>query len=256
MRKESLLLTVIMIGMLALAIVIGVFFYSRGINSNSSSTPTPTPTPKTGNVTVSGLVIVHGLTIPPTEVAFISVENQEIYKAPINQTNQSYIISLPINQTYGIEGDWNGRTFNATGIPMGAITMQLYGGGYILSLINVTSSSITQNLQVGMQPSSIPTSTPTATPNSRLTVTYSELSRNQTMIVIQFKLDPNSYIFQENASSFNLIADGKKISSSLNDVVIIGTQYSTLYFPITNYNGIDYTMSSNALPIDTIWVRQ
>jgi hypothetical protein len=157
MRKESLLLTVFTIGVLAIAIVIGTFLYSRGINSNSSSTPTPTPTP----------------TVIPTTT--------------------------------------------------------------------VTST---------------PTSTPTATPNSKLTVTYSELSRNQTMIVIQFKLDPNSYIFQENASSFNLIADGKKISSSLNDVVIIGTQYSTLYFPITNYNGIDYTMSSNALPIDTIWVRQ
>jgi hypothetical protein len=157
MRKESLLLTVITIGVLAIAIVIGTFLYSRGINSNSSSTPTPTPTP----------------TVIPTTT--------------------------------------------------------------------VTST---------------PTSTPTATPNPRLTVTYLELSKNQTMIVIQFKLEPNSYIFQENATSFDLIAGGKKISSSLNDVVIIGTQYSTLYFPITNYNGIDYTMSSNALPIDTIWVRQ
>ena len=159
MRKPSLPLTVIMIGVLALVIVIGVFFYSEGINSNSSSTPTPvvTPTP----------------TVIPT------------------------------------------TTMTST-----------------------------------------PTSTPTATPNSRLTVTYFELSRNQTMIVIQFKLEPNSYIFQENATSFNLISGGKKISSSLNDVVIIGTQYSTLYFPINNYNGIDYTMSSNAFPIDTIWVRQ
>ncbi len=46
-RKESLLLTAIMIGVLALAIIIGVFFYSGGINNNSSPTPTPvvTPTP-------------------------------------------------------------------------------------------------------------------------------------------------------------------------------------------------------------------
>ncbi len=155
MRRESLLLTAIMIGVLALAIIIGVLFYSGGINNNSTPTPTPVVTP----------------------------------------------------------------------IPTPTMT-------------------------------STPTSTPTATPNSRLTVTYSELSRNQTMIVIQFKLEPNSYIFQENATSFNLIAGGKKISSSLNDVVIIGTQYSILYFPINDYNGTDYTMSSNSLPIDTIWVRR
>jgi len=115
-------------------------------------TVTPTATQITGNVTVSGTVTIHGLTIPPTEVAFTSGETQEVYKAPINQTNQSYTISLPINQTYGIEGDWNGRTFNATGIPMGAMQMQLYGGGYVLNLLDVASTSITQNLQVGMQP--------------------------------------------------------------------------------------------------------
>jgi hypothetical protein len=159
MRKPSLPLTVIIIGVLALVIVIGVFFYSGGINSNSSSTPTPVVTPSP--------TVIPTTTMKPT-----------------------------------------------------------------------------------------PTRTPTTTPNSRLTVTYFELSRNQTMIVIQFKLEPNSYIFQENATSFNLISGGKKISSSLNDVVIIGTQYSTLYFPINNYNGIDYTMSSNVFPVDTIWVRQ
>lgn len=103
---------------------------------------------------------------------------------------------------------------------------------------------------------SIPTSTPTATPNSRFTVTYSEISRNQTMIVIQFKLEPNSYIFQVNATSFYLFENGNKISSSLNDVVIIGTQYSTLYFPINNYNGINYTMTSDALPPYTLWIKQ
>ena len=97
MRKTSLPLIAITIGVLALAILIGMFFNSVCVNSNSSSTPTPTPTP----------------TVMPT------------------------------------------TTMTST-----------------------------------------PTSTPTTTPNSKLTVTYSELSRNQTMIVINFKLEPNSYIFQ------------------------------------------------------------
>jgi hypothetical protein len=99
------------------------------------------------NVTVSGSIIVYHLWIPPTEVQFINTETHVVYKAPIN--NNSYCISLPVNQTYGIEGDWNGRTFNGAGLPMGAITMQLYGGYWILNLYNITSSSITQNLQVG-----------------------------------------------------------------------------------------------------------
>ena len=60
------------------------------------------------------------------------------------------------------------------------------------------------------------------------------------MIVIQFKLEPNSYLFQLNASSFYLIDNGIRISSNTNDVVIIGTQYSTLFFPINNYYGTDY----------------
>jgi hypothetical protein len=99
------------------------------------------------NVTVSGSIVVYHLWIPPTEVQFINAETHVVYKAPIS--NNSYCISLPANQTYGIEGDWNGRTFNAAGLPMGAITMQLYGGDWILNLHNVTLSSITQNLQVG-----------------------------------------------------------------------------------------------------------
>ncbi len=102
------------------------------------------------NVTVSGSIVVYHLWIPPTEVQFINTETHVVYKAPIN--NNSYCISLPANQTYGIEGDWNGRIFNATGLPIGAITMQLYGGDWILNLQNVTSPSITQNLQVGTPP--------------------------------------------------------------------------------------------------------
>ena len=157
MHKESLLETVILIGVLAFAIVFGMFLNSGGINSNSSSTPTPNPTP--------------------------------------------------------------------TAIPTTTMT-------------------------------STPTSTPTATPNSKLTLTYSELSRNQTMIVIQFKLEPNSYIFQWDASSFYLIDGAVRISANINDVVIIGTQHSTLVFPISNYQGTDYQLSSDKLPKDTIWIKQ
>ena len=101
-----------------------------------------------------------------------------------------------------------------------------------------------------------PTSNPTATPNSRLTVTYSEVSRNETMIVIQFKLEPNSYVFQVNATSFYLIEDGVRISANTNDIVIIGTQYSTLFFPISNYERTDYHLSSDVLPSDTLWIRE
>ncbi len=106
------------------------------------------------------------------------------------------------------------------------------------------------------QPTGPSTSTPTATPNSRLTITYSELSRNRTMVAIQLKLEPNSYIFQLNATSFYLTENAKRISANTNDVVIIGTQYSTVFFPINNYDGTDYHLSSNVLPSDTIWIRQ
>ncbi len=79
------------------------------------------------------------------------------------------------------------------------------------------------------------TSIPTTPPNSKLTVTYLEASRNESIIVIQFKLEPNSYVFQVNSTSFYLIDNGVRISANTNDVVIIGTQYSTLFFPTNNY---------------------
>lgn len=101
-----------------------------------------------------------------------------------------------------------------------------------------------------------PTPEPTATPNSKLTITYYEQTRNQTMIVIQFKLEPNSYIFQWNATSFYLIDDATRISANINDVVIIGTQNSTLIFPINNYQGTNYHLASDKLPTDTIWIKQ
>ncbi len=101
-----------------------------------------------------------------------------------------------------------------------------------------------------------PTSNPTATPNSRLTVTYSEVSRNETIIVLQFKLEPNSYVFQVNATTFYLIEDDVTISVNTNSVVIIGTQYSTLFFPISNYESTDYRLSSNFLPSNTLWIRE
>lgn len=41
---------------------------------------------------------------------------------------------------------------------------------------------------------STPTSNPSSTPNSEHTVTYSEQSKNQTILVIQFKLEPSGPI--------------------------------------------------------------
>lgn len=105
-------------------------------------------------------------------------------------------------------------------------------------------------------PSPTPTSNPSATPNSGHTVTYTELSKNQTMIIIRFKLEPNSYIFQINATSVYLTEDGTRISANTNEPVIIGTQYSTLFFPINGYNGTDYHLSGEALPPDTVWIKQ
>jgi hypothetical protein len=148
--KALALIIILAIAVVAVSYVINFKALTTTLPSISSSKPTPTPatTPITNNVTLSGSIISHGLTIPPTEVQFINTETHEVYKAPINQLNYSYSISLPSNQTYGIEGDWNGRTFNATGIPMGAITMRLDNGSPILNLYNV-NSTITQILEVG-----------------------------------------------------------------------------------------------------------
>jgi hypothetical protein len=100
------------------------------------------------------------------------------------------------------------------------------------------------------------TSKPITTPNSGHTITYSELSRNQTMIIIQFKLEPNSFIFQLNDTSVYLTQDGKRISANTNEAVIIGTQYSTLFFPVNDYNGTDYHLTSDELPSDAVWIKQ
>jgi len=135
-----------------------------------------------------------------------------------------------------------------------AIGTVLYYDG--LSSNNPSTTTPTPDSAATMTPQPTPTPEPTANPNSKLTVTYFEQSRNQTMIVIKFKLEPNSYIFQWNASSFYLIDGAKRISANINDVIIIGTQYSTLFFPIDNYQGTDYHLSSDKLPIDTIWVKQ
>jgi hypothetical protein len=136
-----------------LAIIIAIIgftvrFGAKSTEEPPNSSPKTTPTPITNNVTVTGLITSYGLTVPPTEVQFINTESHKVYKAPISQPNYSYIISLPINQTYGIEGDWNGRTFNAKGIPMGAITMRLDNGSPVLNLYNA-NSTVTQNLIVG-----------------------------------------------------------------------------------------------------------
>jgi hypothetical protein len=94
------------------------------------------------------------------------------------------------------------------------------------------NSSPTATLIATPKPNVIPTitmtptppSNPTATPNSTLTVTYSEIARNQTLIAIQFKLEPNSYIFQLNATSFNLNEGNTIISTNTNGSVVVGTQ--------------------------------
>ena len=101
-----------------------------------------------------------------------------------------------------------------------------------------------------------PTINPTQTPNTELTITYSEVSRNESMIVVKFKIAPNSYVFQVNATSFFLLSHGDKISSNTNDAVIIGTQYSTLLFSVDNYSGTDYHLSSDVFPSGTIWIKQ
>lgn len=159
MNKANLTLIVLAIGILAVAIAVGVFFYSGGLNSDSSPRPTPIATPTQ--------------TIAPS----------------------------------------------------------------------ITASPTT-------------TSNPSATPIVGHAVTYSEQSRNQTMIVIQFKFEPNSYIFQLNATSVYLTEDGTRISANANEPVIIGTQNSTLSFPINGYTGTDYHLSSDALPANTVWIKQ
>lgn len=131
----------------------------------------------------------------------------------------------------------------------------LFSGG-LNSNSSPTPTPIATAAVPTMTTTPIPTSNPTATPNSTLTVTYSEQPRNQTMIVIRFKLEPNSYIFQMNATSFTLNEGGATVSTNINDAVVVGTEYSTLYFPINSYSGTDYHMSSDALPADTVWIKQ
>lgn len=146
---------------------------------------------------------------------------------------------------------------------IGVLAVALTVGVFYLGSMN-NDSSPTPTLAVtstlGVSPTAImttaPTSNPPATPTSGLTVTYLEQSRNQTMIVIHFKLEPNSYIFQMNATSFILTEEGTRVSANANDAVIIGTQYSTMYFPIDGYSDTDYHLSSDVLPQDTVWIKQ
>ena len=141
-------------------------------------------------------------------------------------------------------------------IVIGVLVVMILVGIFFNSTGVNRNSSSTPTSTPTVKPTTTMMPTPTSNPNSKLTVTYSELSRNQTMIVIQFKLEPNSYIFQWNATSFYLIDGAVRISANINDVVIIGTQYSTLFFPIDNYQGTDHQLSSDKLPLDTIWISQ
>jgi hypothetical protein len=145
------------LGVIALTIAVIAVGYAIGFRvltttppSAHSPNPTaaPTPEPVTVNVTVSGFVICHGLTIPPTEVQFSNTETHEVYKAPVNQPGYSYRISLPVNQTYGLLGDWNGRTFNASGITMGAIVMRCENNSPLLDL-HTANSAVIQNIVAG-----------------------------------------------------------------------------------------------------------
>jgi hypothetical protein len=147
-------------------------------------------------------------------------------------------------------------------IAIGVLAIAIAVGIIYLGGINSNSSpNVTQAITPA--PTVTPTITvtptqtinPSATPASGHTVTYTELSRNQTMIVIQFKLEPNSYIFQLNATSIYLTEEDTRISANTNDAVIVGTQYSTLYFPINGYKSTDYHLSSDALPSDTVWTK-
>ena len=69
---KRVLRALVIIVILATAIVtVGYVINFRALTTETSSVPSPTPTPATtltNNVTVSGLIISHGLTIPPTEV--------------------------------------------------------------------------------------------------------------------------------------------------------------------------------------------
>lgn len=148
-------------------------------------------------------------------------------------------------------------------VMMGALVMAIFFGIFFYSeginsnssprLAPTVTSPPTVMPTVTMTP--MPIDTPIATPNPKLTLTYSEQSRNATMIVIKCKLEPNSYIFQLNAITFYLIEGDERISVN-NNAVVVGTQYSTLFFPINGYNGTKYYLSNDALPSDTIWIKQ
>lgn len=114
----------------------------------------------------------------------------------------------------------------------------------------------TPNATTSPTPTQATTTTPSSTPNAKLTVTYLEVSRNESIIEIHFKLEPNSYIFQLDTASFHLTENGVEISTNTNDALVIGTQYSTLLFPTNNYHGTDYHLSNDVLPSDTIWIKQ
>ncbi len=153
----------------------------------------------------------------------------------------------------------NLRIIAFTGVLTVEIVLVIFYSGSIYSNISpkpTPTAAPIPNVNPTIIVTPIPTSNTMVTPNSRHTVTYSELSRNETMIVIQFKLEPNSYIFQLNATSVYLTHSGTKISANTNNAVIIGTQYSTLFFPVKDYNGTEYHLSSDELPSDGVWIRQ
>jgi hypothetical protein len=131
-----------------------------------------------------------------------------------------------------------------------------YSAGTYCNSSPTPTSVVTPLLTVSSTITTTPAPIGDETPNSVYTITYSELSRNETMIEVKCKFEPNNYIFQLNASSVYLTQGDIKISANLNEPVIIGTQHWTLCFPINGYNGTGYRLSSDELPLDTSWIKQ
>ncbi|MGD0646243.1 MAG: hypothetical protein ABSA75_15225 [Candidatus Bathyarchaeia archaeon] len=167
-RNRNIGIAVAVIVIVLIAVVAG-FYVFKGSGSTGAllqtptSTPalTPTPTLVASNIQVSGTVHVAGLEIQPTQIEFVDAANNSLKYTAIVQKG-FYNISLPSQQTYGIAGTWGGLTFNATGIPMGAIdvgTLNLNVGVGVTSITQdlpapnpSPPASITQNLPAPVQP--------------------------------------------------------------------------------------------------------
>ena len=147
-RNIGITVGAIIIALIAVAAGFCVFKGSGstgGPHQIATPHPSPTSTFVTNKIQVSGTVDYRGLEIQPTQIQFMDTSANLMYTAMVQ--NGFYNISLPNQQIYGVVGTWGGRTFNAAGIPIGAIDM---GTLHLNAGVGVTS--ITQDL---------PTLTPT-----------------------------------------------------------------------------------------------